>query len=118
MKSEKELRKEIDKILADKVGGRIKEFQLARDKDFKEVMTLNQTLETIEGKKAGFLKEKSGLNTLINKDLARWNYLEGHIPYLQKQAREIQDRIEKITQNLTEVEIDPKTLNFFLNFKS
>ena len=74
MKTEKELRKEIDKILSDKVSARIKEFQAQRDEDFKRLVDLNQSLETIEGKRAGFLKEQIGLNRLKDKDLGRFNY--------------------------------------------
>ena len=118
MKSEKELRKEIDKILADKVSVAVKAFQAQRDSDFKELMDLYQALETIEGKKAPFLKERGDLNRLKNADLARSNYLDIHLPYLEKQANGIQHQIETVTQKLTEVEIDPKTLNFLLNFKS
>jgi chromosome segregation ATPase len=118
MKTEKELRKEVDKILGDKVNAAIKAFQESRDKDFKELMTLNQALEDLEKKKAPFLEEKKGLNTMINKDLARWNFLDRHIPWLEKQIKGCKDQIEKITQKLTEVEVDSKTLNFFLNFKS
>ena len=118
MKSEKELRKEVDKILGDKVSVAIKAFQESRDKDFKELLTLNQTLEDLERKQAPFLEEKKGLNRMREKDLARWNFLDRHIPWLEKQIKGYKEQIEKVTQKLTEVEIDPKTLKFFLNFKS
>ena len=118
MKTEKEVRKEIDKILSDKVSARITEFQAQRDEDFKGLVALYQTLEDLEKKRAPFLAERDGLNMLKNADLARRNYLDGHIPWLEKQVKGIQDQIEKITQKLTKVEVDPNILAFLLNFKS
>ncbi len=113
MKTEKELRKEIDKILADKVSARIKEFQLARDGNFKEIMTLETNLATLEEKRAPFLEEKKSLNTLIDKDLARWNFLDRHIPWLEDQIKGCQNEIDKVVGKLTSVpEFDSKTLNF------
>ena len=117
MKTEKELRKEVDKILGDKVNAAIKAFQESRDKDFKELMTLNQTLEDLEKKKAPFLEEKRGLNRMRDKDLARSNFLDGHIPWLEKQIKGVQNNIEKIIGKLTDIpEFDSRTLNFFARF--
>jgi hypothetical protein len=112
VKTEKEIRKEVDKILADKVSVAVKVFQVQRDSDFKELMDLYQTLETIEAKKAPFLKEQSGLNRLKDKDLGRFNYLAVHLPYLDREAKRIRGYIEKVTQKLTEVpDLDNRTFN-------
>jgi DNA repair exonuclease SbcCD ATPase subunit len=118
VKTLKELQKEIEKVLGDKVSVAVKAFQAQREEDFKELMSLNERLEDLEKKKAPFLEEKKGLNTLIDKDLGRFNYLENHLRWLDGQIKGYKDQIEKLTQKLTEVEIDPKTLSLFLNFKS
>ena len=118
MKTEKELRKEIDKILSDKVSVAVKAFQAERDEDFKELLTFNQNLEPLEGKKVAALGEKKGLNLLRNDDLAKSNQLDIKLRWLDGQIKGCKEQIEKVTLKLTEVEIDPKTLNLFLNFKS
>ncbi len=117
MKTLRECEKEINKVLSDKIAAAIKDLKDQRGKDMEELMNLHQALEDLENKKAPFLQERGSLNMLKNSDLGRRNFLDGHIPWLEKQAKGIQDQIEKLTQKLTELEIDPKTLNFLLHFK-
>jgi predicted nucleic acid-binding Zn-ribbon protein len=113
-----EWEKEVNRILTLKVETIVKKFRDERVKDLIELATLSQKLEDLENKTNPFLKERDGLNMLKNADLARRNYLDGHIPWLEKQVKGIQDQIEKITQKLTKVEVDPNILAFLLNFKS
>jgi chromosome segregation ATPase len=117
MKTLKEFEKEINKVLSNKIAAAIKDLEGQRGKDMEELMKLHQALEDLENKKAPFLQERGGLNVLKNTDLGRRNFLDQHIPWLEKQAKGVQDQIEKLMQKLTELEVDSKTLNFLLHFK-
>ena len=114
MKIIKDWEKEVNKILAEKVETIVKKFKEERAQNLIELATLSQKLEDLEKKTTPFLDEKKGLNTLINKDLARWNYLNIHIPWLQKQVGGIQNEIEKIVGRLTDIpDFDSRSLNVF-----
>ena len=107
-----EWEKEVNRILTLKVETIVKKFRDERVKDLIELATLSQKLEDLENKTNPFLKERDGLNMLKNSDLGRRNFLDGHIPWLEKRARGIRSEVDKIVGRLTEVpDLDNRTFN-------
>lgn len=113
MKTKKDWENEISKLLSGKVAAAIKQYQENRNMALDELTTLGGQLDALEGKTKDLHKEKSGLNLLINAELARSNEIDRSFPRLAKQTKGAQARINELVTRLTEV---PDTGIAWLNF--
>jgi hypothetical protein len=84
MKTAKELKKEVDKILGEKVSLAIKDFQAERDQELAELTELSESLERCETEKEQMSKELSSLNLIVGEDQRRHRELSMQLRSLEK----------------------------------
>jgi len=116
MKNEKDLRKEVDQILSDRLSTAIKAYQAQRDQDFNELAALKKAVETLEADKADVQKTMADLNTRKTSGLAEHNRLTQKLNWMGRQLKGKKNQVDALMKKLTEIEIDPKTLNLLLTY--
>jgi len=116
MKTVKDWKKEIDKVLTEKVASAIKDFQAQRDEELSELAELSGILENCEVKKKTMTKELEGLNALSDQRRSRELYMK--VRRLGKEIEGLGGRRDGVFLKLTTVpKLDFALLNFLSNWK-
>jgi len=118
MKNKKDLKKEIEQILSDKLSTAIEAFQTERDQDFNELVVVKKAVETFEAEKADVQKTMGSLNTKKTSGLAEHNRLTQKLNWMNRQLKGKKGQADDLFKKLTELTVDPKTLNLLLTFKA
>jgi len=116
MKSKKDLKREISELLNDKFDTAIETLQAQRDQDFEELIALRETVELAEADRAAIQGTIGDLNTAKASDLAEHNRLTQKLAWLDKQIRKKKNHVADLMGKLTELEVNPKTLNLLLTY--
>jgi chromosome segregation ATPase len=120
MKTAKELKKEVDKILGEKVSLAIKDFQAERDQELAELTELSESLERCETEKEQMSKELSSLNLIVGEDQRRHRELSMQLRSLEKDIESLKERSGIFFTRLTFVPAlkldDYPFLNLLLSF--
>jgi hypothetical protein len=116
MKTVKDWKKEVDKVLTEKVASAIKDFQAQRDSELQELAELNATLENREAEKERMTGELGALNALSDQRRSRELYMK--LRRLGKEIDGLGGRRDAVFSKLTTVpKLDFALLNFLSNFK-
>lgn len=96
MKTEKELRKEVDKNIQEKVSALIKAFNDSRDQQLLSLVSLYEELGKLQEKKKELIAEQEKesknfipSNNVLNECSRKLHYTEGNIRGIQKQIDKI-----------------------------
>ena len=116
MKTVKNWKKEVDKILGEKVSLAIKDFEAQRDSELQELIELNATLENRKVEKETMTKELEALNALSDQRRQRELYMK--LRRLGKEIEGLKERLEGVFSKLTSIpKLDFALLNFLSNWK-
>ncbi|HUV58519.1 MAG TPA: hypothetical protein VMW09_00210 [Desulfatiglandales bacterium] len=116
MKTQNDLREEIDAILSSKLDDAVKAFQTERGQDFNELVALKKAVESLEAEKAGIVEVMKGLNTKKTSGMAEYNRLTSKLSWFDRQLKGKRGQIDVLMKKLTEIEVDPKTLTLILAY--
>jgi len=117
MKTQRDLRKEVDEALSKKLTDAVKAFQAQRDSDFKELVTLKKAVEVVKAERADIQNIMGGLNTRKTSGLAEYNRLTQKLNWMDRQLKGKKGQADTLMTKLTELTVDPKTLTLLLHFK-
>jgi len=101
MKTVKDWKKEVDKVLGEKVSGTIKDFQTQRDQGLLELAELSESLERREGDKERMTKELSSLNLLKDEDKRKHRELSLKLRSVDKAVESLKERSGVLFSKLT-----------------
>ena len=101
MKTVKDWKKEVDKVLAEKVSGAIEDFQTARDQELSELAELSATLESREAEKKTMTNELESLNMLT--DQRRHRELSLKLRRLDRDVVSFRERRDTLFLKLTKL---------------
>ena len=116
MKTVKDWKKEVDKVLGEKVSDAIKDFQAQRDEELSQLAELSESLERCEGEKERMTRELGALNALSDQRRSRELYMK--LRRLGKEIEGLKERLEGVFSKLTSIpKLDFALLNFLSNWK-
>ena len=101
MKTVKDWKKEVDKVLGEKVSGEIKDFQSQRDQELSQLAELSESLERRKGDREGMMKELSSLNLLKDEDKRRHRELSLRLRSVNKDVESLKERSGVLFSKLT-----------------
>jgi DNA repair exonuclease SbcCD ATPase subunit len=113
MKTKEEWAKEIDKLLNDKVGAAVEQYQTQREQGLAELVELSALIEGLDGERSQLLERRATLNPLRAADLKEINLQASRVQKINKLQRSAEKKVEALVSQLTDVaEIEPKFMNF------
>ena len=109
----------VDSVLADKVSALVKDFEGQREQGLEELATLNQSLKSLEGKRATVMTERAELTRGIMGVRAKGVFnIDLKLRSLEKEIKSCQKQFDVIFSKLTEIpKIDFALLNFLSRWK-
>lgn len=114
----KALKNEINGILTSKLADAITTFEAGRDADIAELVELRKAVETIATERAGIVEAMGKLNPKKARDLGERNRLDVKLRWIDRQLEGKKDQAGALMTRLIEIEVDPRTLNLLLNFRT
>jgi chromosome segregation ATPase len=103
-------RKEIEKLLNNKIASAIKEVEAQRDRGFAELAELGAQMDAFEAEKRSLHEERGKLNPLKNADMKALGLMDMRVSKIEKQLRSLRKKVDAIVLQLTELPADDSLL--------
>ena len=110
MRTQEEWKKEVEKLLNNRVGEAVAQHQAQRDRGFAELSELSAQQDALLAEKKTLEEERAGLNMLKNADLKQANLMSMRLQKIDKQSRSLQKRIDALVGELSELPGDSPLL--------